>query len=44
MCNPFRAVTKVFKKVVKTVKKVVSSKIGKLIIIAAAIYFTAGAA
>ena len=48
MSNPLKkvmkGVKKVFKKVVKVVKKVVQSKIFKVVAIAAAVYFTAGAA
>ena len=38
-----KSVKKVFKKVVKVVKKIVKSDLFKLVVIAAAIYFTAGA-
>ena len=39
-----KGITKVFKKIVKVVKKIVKSKIFKVIVMAAAVYFTAGAA
>lgn len=38
-----KSIKKVFKKVVKVVKKIVKSDLFKLVVIAAAIYFTAGA-
>jgi len=48
MSNPlkkvFKGVKKVFKKVVKVAKQVVQSKVFKAVMLAAAVYFTAGAA
>jgi len=48
MSNPLKkiakAIKKVFKKVVKVVKKIVKSKLFKVVLLAAAVYFTAGAA
>jgi fructose-1,6-bisphosphatase/sedoheptulose 1,7-bisphosphatase-like protein len=48
MCNPIKKainhVKKTFKRVMKVVKKIKNSKIFKIVVIAAAIYFTAGLA
>lgn len=44
MSGLVKAVKKVFKKVAKVVKKVLKSKIVRIVLMAAAVYFTAGAA